>query len=102
MDRIQDIFNYDVVIFDEWVSILTHISPKGLDDTYGTYEWKIKIILDILEQRDTQWIFLDSFLTDRDVDIVKSFSPNPTFVVNNIYKPYVNNNVNVYEFSPKS
>ena len=38
LDRIQDIFNYDVVIFDEWVSILTHISPKGLDDTYGTYE----------------------------------------------------------------
>ncbi len=49
LEWIEDIFLYDVVIFDEWVSILTHISPKGSDDTMGTYNRKIKKILDILE-----------------------------------------------------
>ena len=36
---------YDVIIFDEWVGILTHISPKYKDDSISIYTKKIKQII---------------------------------------------------------
>lgn len=84
---------YDVVIFDEIESIFTHCAQ----DSSIAEKYKFKSLINLLSRSSTK-IFLDSFLLDKSVDVVRAFSKSPVFRINNTCAPYTEHTFQIYPY----
>lgn len=94
LHRIKNPELIDLLVIDEFCSILTHMSSKSS----STIEF-LETFTKFINLRQCTNVFLDGFLTESDINFVQNLSDKSIEIISNDYAPMTGNHITIHPIS---